>query len=333
MAAVIISFGIWKKQHNNYSWRRVCSLALIPLLGLLLSTLPIKTGSIDDVTGSTDVLFVVDITYSMNARDSTHQGRQLSRLEHAQAHIQEIGQSLVGSRMAILAIDNGTSLYLPMTTSERDLRIAAQTLFTKSSYQAILEPNLTGGLQEADSYLERQREVDDTRRQVVIFMSDGELSSGEDSNESMRTAMQELLSGVHGGMVIGYGDTKGATIPNVNFDSFDSELENTGYNVRDPDSSDDAITKRNDALLEELGALDKSSTSIANDSPDVAAQAEALRQEAGTRPLNNGTTRALNQNILHVPFAMTAMLWLVALEVWSVPALRNQLARKWGRKS
>lgn len=329
----VVGFGIWRKSINHYSWRRVLLMASIPFFGVLLGMLPFGVLSTQEVAGSTDVLFVVDLTYSMNARDATYEGRQLSRLDHVQEHIQDISQTLVGSRVAILAIDNSTTLYLPMTTSERDVRIAAETLFTKSASQSVVPPSMTAGIDEARSYLERQREVDDTRRQIVVFMTDGEVNSTEDDNDSVANAFSNLAKDTQGSLVIGYGNTTGTTIPTLRYDSIELEVVDSGFKVYDPEGKGDAITKRNDELLDRIGELANVEYVAANDSPDISVLAESLRTSAGAQRLNNGTTRALNQNVLHVPYALGALVLVSALEIWRVPALRNVLAKPWRRDS
>lgn len=334
LALAVVAYVLLRKKSKSFFRRRVVAVTVIAVAGPLVGLLPINSGEISDVVGNTDILFVVDLTYSMNAEDGNRLagGEPVYRLEQAINDITDITTQLTGSRFAIIAYDNVVARYLPFTKSNRDASIAASTLSTKAFYQANRSPDFTGALESAAAYLEKSQELDDTRRQMVVILTDGQLTGDSDDSESVLGATSRLKNQAVSTMVVGYGGASPEPVPVVRYDYQTLERIVDDYNVPDPDNySDDAMTERDDEFLGELASVAGGVYFVANDTDNLSAEIDKLRSDSASKPQISEASNALSQNILHAPLALLAIRWLYLTELSAQPFLRKLLSRGFKR--
>lgn len=185
-----------------------------------------------------DVLVVVDRTRSMAALDF---GEGQPRINGAKADLQALVDELPGARFAILPFGADARLVLPFTTDVTAFESAVDTLY--------LEGPQDGDGSRADrpvpelvEVLERAEEQRPERRRIVIYVGDGEDTSDQGSDNSF----EDVADLIAGGVVLGYGTEKGASMP-----SSDDLDEDQGV-VLDPETNQTAISRADLGNLEDI---------------------------------------------------------------------------------
>jgi Ca-activated chloride channel homolog len=146
---------------------------------------------------SSDVVFVIDVSRSMDARDVTP-----SRLEATRLHVGETLDRLGGDRVALVIFGGSARLRFPLTT---DLGAAAEVVQSLEAGTALVE----GGSNVAAGLLLALNAFDDEETgKLIVFVSDGENLSGDFA--AAATRIRE--SGIDL-LVAGAGTPQGATVP------------------------------------------------------------------------------------------------------------------------
>jgi len=149
-----------------------------------------------------DVMFVVDVSRSMLARDATP-----SRLERAKQFVSDAIDSLGGDRVGLVDFAGVAAVRTPLTLNHAALRQAVQALTPKASNR--------GGSMLGDAIRLAARSFPSTGigSRAIIVLSDGE-DMGSEPAEAAKAALEEHEARV---FTIGLGDARdGARIPMSN---------------------------------------------------------------------------------------------------------------------
>ncbi len=146
---------------------------------------------------SSDIMFVVDVSRSMDARDVAP-----SRLDVARTYLAETMARLGGERVGLVIFGGSARLRFPLTT---DLGAATEVVEALESGTALVDggSNAAAGLKLA---LESFGESDAGR--LIVIVSDGEDLTGDLAG----AATEVSASGVDL-LVLGVGTSEGATVP------------------------------------------------------------------------------------------------------------------------
>lgn len=171
---------------------------LIVILLFVINLRPMIPFEMDegDFVRDVDVLFVIDNTISMLAEDYDGDGRRIDAVKEDCNYIIE---KIPGASFSIMTFDDELEVKIPYTT---DTNIVRQTLSvlqgqTKLYASGTSVENALDGLED---YLDNERET----YQIVFFISDGEITTGEDLGRH-----SDLEEYVDAGAVMGYGTEEG----------------------------------------------------------------------------------------------------------------------------
>ncbi len=201
--------------------------ARLDWLRRLLMVLMLAVVAIRPVTGdeglstqrlNANVIFVVDLTGSMNAED--YDGSK-PRLDGAKADIRTIMDGMNGARFSIITFDSSASAQLPLTTDAGAVKAWIDTAHTEltdySRGSNVDRPR--GALQKL---VDHTREEDPDSHVLVYFLSDGENTDNKESEP-----FGALGGKVDGGAVLGYGTAQGGPMKAVGGES-------DGQYIKDP---------------------------------------------------------------------------------------------------
>ncbi|MGB0777649.1 MAG: VWA domain-containing protein [Flavobacteriaceae bacterium] len=178
-----------------------------------------------------DVVFALDVSRSMDARDIAP-----SRLEKSKLLISRIIDQLGSDRVGIIIYAGTAHGLLPITTDH-----AAAKMFLEGASANMLSSQgtaISDALKMASTYYDNDEQ---TNRYLMI------LSDGEDHESNVTTAAENLVKDGVRIYTIGVGTEKGAPIPVV-------EYGNKVEYKRDKEG-EVVITKRNDEVLRELAGI------------------------------------------------------------------------------
>lgn len=331
---LVVSLVIVGRQlhlYNKSYWRRPIIVATLVLVGILAGLLPFKTLDPNQLTTGSDVMFIVDTTYSMHALDGRDGD---TRLDDVRNDLRTFAQSLQGSRLGIIAYEKSPSIYLPLTTTYSDLDTAADTLEGGEYTFSTNDPSLTDALDFAHDYLQKVQDTDTTRQQVVVLMTDGELTGKADSANSVKAAAERLGGVAHTAVIIGYGTNAGAKMPEIRMDL------DTGMLARQSNRFVQAMvngefgeitSKRDENQLRTLATSLRGTYVPAQEANTATSAIVEARQQAANKQAVSPESQALRQNLLHIPMASVILAWLLVTEVMGVSRVR-QFIGSWRRR-
>ncbi len=174
-----------------------------------------------------DVVVVIDRTRSMAALD--YQGHE-ARISGAKADLATLAKDLPGARFGMLAFGTDARILLPLTTDADAFDASLDTLYLEGPKDGV-GSRVDRPVPELKAMLERAAAKDPQRHRVIVFVSDGEDTDSGGTDQSYAD-VADLISG---GVVFGYGTTKGAPMPQ-------DDNAALGY-VQDPATGGDAISK------------------------------------------------------------------------------------------
>ena len=188
----------------------------------------------------TDVYLVLDATASMGAVDGDDEGQ--TRLEVAKrdavAILDELAAS--GARASVIAFQREARVVVPVTT---DANAAARGV-------ASLQPEVVDGAVGSDvavaaplvaASIEAQQDLHPRRSSLVIYLGDGENTSGASGSFALVGASAQ------GSLVLGYGSGEGAEMLQLaGSDGAPAKF------LRDPGTGEVAISARDSARLDLL---------------------------------------------------------------------------------
>lgn len=256
-----------------------------------------------------DILFVVDVSRSMRARDV-----QPDRLERTKAEIAAVLDRLAEHRVGVVAFAGTAFLQCPLTTDVDTVRLFLNDLTPEAVPQG--GSDLSAGLEVARNALLAEDEASGSTAKkigrVVVVLSDGEDHDMLDGGglEDVGKDLKDLNATV---VVIGVGSTLGEPIPLQN-----DRKEVTGY-VKDR-KGQTVVTRMSPEILQAVAAAVGGSFVDGTPRPDLGmAELEARvagleKRELEARTVKDDVDRS-------VPFAACALVLLLAWFV--VPERRS----------
>lgn len=182
-----------------------------------------------------DVLFVVDTTVSMDARDYNGGNTRMSGvLDTCNAIIDR----LTGSSFALIRFDNQSQILAPFTQDATSVKDAFSTLKTADRSYA-RGSSLNTPYDDMKDLLTSSNEKKG-RKTIVFFISDGEITDG-----SALRSYQALEPLCDAGAVLGFGTESGGKMYNGNA---------LGLDIQDPETGEDAVSRIDEKNLKQIAS-------------------------------------------------------------------------------
>ena len=199
------------------AWNFTRQIIISVLIFAINLRLAIPSDNVMVVKNDIDVLFVVDNTISMLAED--YGSDEERRMDAVRKDVETIMNEFEGARFGLITFDDTANYLIPYTSESSIVLSAVQTLegrlkeyaggtslnISYDAMQQVLENNL--GLTDDDDD-DDEEDIDEisgeNRVQVVFYISDGEITSGDRLRSFER--ISEL---VDTGAVLGYGTSAG----------------------------------------------------------------------------------------------------------------------------
>ncbi len=188
----------WRNNWKAYA-RQIVAVILIFCMNLRIMV------PSDNVTATTQeldtyVLFVVDDTLSMLARDYDGDTERLTAVKN---DCEKIIDKMDGAKFAVISFNNNANLVAPYTDNSDYAKSVIESLYPLESLYA-KGSSLNICKDVMIDTLKRAHEKGDGNV-IVFFISDGEITSSDSRLESFGEASKY----VDGGAVLGYGTEKG----------------------------------------------------------------------------------------------------------------------------
>jgi len=192
-------------------------------------------------TKNIDILFVVDNTLSMLARDyRNEEGMVITRHEAIANDIDKVMRSFSGASFALITFDNDSQVAVPYTNDMNTISNYLLSLTPPASTYAD-GTSMNNALRTMDTYLDNERET----IKIVFYITDGELTGNSSRNIRVNSS---LVENIDLGVVLGYGTEEGGTMVYENwFGGSDTIMyydENGNYG--------EALSKIDEDTLEEV---------------------------------------------------------------------------------
>ena len=193
---------------------------------LCLSVVPIaarpmiRSKDIQYARPDLDVLFVLDTTMSMWARDYQNDSRMNGAIETMEFIMEEMN----GSSFALITFGDKSEIKMPITQDAQSIDDAVKALRIPDRWMA--EGTSLNSPFENMEYMLSHMGKEEGHERIVFFLSDGEITVDEE-----RIDFTDMASMIDGGAVLGFGTEKGATI-----------IDKYGMTLFDYDTCSDAVT-------------------------------------------------------------------------------------------
>ena len=179
---------LWKKRMGLFGLSFLIVSASGPQIGTKVK--PVERKGVD-------LVFVVDISISMDAEDV-----KPSRLQKAKFEISQIIKQLKGDRVGIIVFAGSSHIYLPLTADYEAAQLFLDGIDTNmiptqgTSISSALNSGLTAFTEESEKY------------KVIIIITDGEDHEGEAVEIAEKAARTGII--IH---TVGVGSLTGSLIP------------------------------------------------------------------------------------------------------------------------
>lgn len=201
MSILCVGMICLKKRSKIAYIRQIIAIVLVFLINLRIMV-PSNNVSSSFQTLDTYVLFVVDDTISMLARD--YDG-DTERLTAVKKDCSDIIDELDGAKFAVISFNNNANLVSPFTNNSQYAKDVIGSLYPiEEMYAEGTSMNVS--IDMMTDTLKRAREKADGNV-VVFFISDGEIT-----NEEKLKSFKSAAKYVDGGAVLGYGTSEGGNM-------------------------------------------------------------------------------------------------------------------------
>lgn len=266
----------YQRQHERRMWILRCVMVV---LAILIVARP-QYGEAKSPAQESDleVLVVLDRTTSMSAEDWNGEEQ---RLEGARQDVQAITDGLPGARFSLITFGRFVRTELPFTSDATAFKSALDTAFTENTFHG------SGSLvdrpiDEMVKTLTRARDSHPDRRQLVIFISDG-----ENTADGEQRSFAEIDDLSDGGLVLGYGTAEGGRM------LYDQDDESGNDDYITDDTGAEARSKIDEDNLNKLASemgLEYQHRTQPGGLDDWAAHTEQSFEESdGEEPIRNET--------------------------------------------
>ena len=211
-------------------------LFTIPLFSLILARFQYGLKSEIHRFSGRDIVFVIDVSRSMNTRDVNP-----SRLGLVKLQLEVLLDMLKGDRVGLVIFAGSGAVEMPLTTDYDFAREFVRSLSTSlMKYQGT---NIENALEKADMLLEVDKNARD-RSKVIILFSDGENTTGGDPVNLARKLSETGITI----LTVGVGTPSGEPIP-----LFDSHGNMIGY--KKDEKGKLVVSKLNAKTLEKIAEV------------------------------------------------------------------------------
>jgi len=179
---------LWKRRFRTYSLIFLIVAAAGPLIGTRVKQVERK---------GVDLIFAVDVSISMNAKDIIP-----TRLEKSKFEISQVIQKLKGDRVGIIVFAGSAHYFLPLTGDYEAARLFLDAIETKmiktqgTAMSAALKTSIAAYPDESEKH------------KVLVLVSDGEDHEGEAITIAEKASKTGIV--IH---TIGVGSVTGSLIP------------------------------------------------------------------------------------------------------------------------
>ena len=246
LVIVVLLLIMKRKGWWNYT-RQIIVAILIFLVNLRIL---IPTGEVVEVSNNIDILFVIDNTISMLAEDYDGEDR---RIDAVKKDVETIVDDFIGARFAVIQFNDQASVMVPYTTEKENVMLAVTSLEGRSrTYAGGSSINVV--YSKMKDYLEGsynaknddEDEDEEERIQIVFFISDGEMNTGDNLK-----SFERMAEFINGGAVLGYGTEEGGKMKVRNYTS-SQEKTILEYFDRDKMRYVEAVSKIDEKTLKKL---------------------------------------------------------------------------------
>lgn len=246
LVIVVLLLIMKRKGWWNYT-RQIIVAILIFLVNLRIL---IPTGEVVEVSNNIDILFVIDNTISMLAEDYDGEDR---RIDAVKKDVETIVDDFIGARFAVIQFNDQASVMVPYTTEKENVMLAVTSLEGRSrTYAGGSSINVV--YSKMKDYLEGsynaknddEDEDEEERIQIVFFISDGEMNTGDNLK-----SFERMAEFINGGAVLGYGTEEGGKMKVRNYTS-SQEKNILEYFDRDKMRYVEAVSKIDEKTLKKL---------------------------------------------------------------------------------
>ncbi len=260
---LITGYAVLRNKHNLieklFSMLR---LGIIYLLALIIGLRPVTVKSeYEFATKNLDVLFVVDTTISMWARD--YNGSK-ERMDGVINDIKGTARILAGSNFALIAFDDRPKVLSPFT-QDMDYIIDLAETFTAPDKSYAEGSDMSVPYKDIESLLLSSTKKEN-RKTIVFLFSDGEITNGKEL-----TSYADLAQYIDSGAVLGYGTESGGKMK-----------DGYGY-LYDYSSRADAVSKIDEGNLKQIAEdLGVEYMNLNNGSTSLSGLAQLIREGSAT---------------------------------------------------
>ncbi len=196
--AALVWFFISREQLNRKAML-LTPLLLAVILAFVIGLRPMREDRNAEIRLSNlDVLLVVDSTISMWANDYPNG----VRMDGAKATCRYIMNELPGANIALVTFDNHSFIRSPFTQDRETLDSLIENIGELSPYMSV-GSDMNIPYNDIESLLKSSAKKEN-RKAVVFFMSDGEITTGDELS-----SYEGLRDYVFGGAVLGFGTKEG----------------------------------------------------------------------------------------------------------------------------
>lgn len=212
MAVLCVGLLFLKRKGWAAFIRQLLIVILLFAINLRLM-IPNEQMKVEEQDRSLYVLFVVDDTISMVARDMKGEEGRLSAVKRDCEYIVD---ELQGAKFSVISFNNNVSVLSPYTSNSDHIKNTINAIYPLEEMYArgttLNKPKEIMLSLLKDTYAKEDGKV------ILFFISDGEIT-----DDSKLESYAELKEYVDGGAVLGYGRTQGGKMFVRNF--FDDEEE------------------------------------------------------------------------------------------------------------
>lgn len=220
MIAICVVLVLLKRKGFVSFIRQLIIVALLFAINLRIS---IPGDTVTQVRSDVDVLLVIDNTISMVAEDYNGSER---RIDGVRKDVEKIIDTFEGARFSLITLTDVANPLIPYTNQYELIIQAVNELNgqTKAYGQGTTLNIAYDAMKENLSNIsDLNEDAEENRAQLVFFISDGEITTGEDLK-----SFKKLAEYVDGGAVLGYGTEEGGTMKVRSYATF-SDYETLYY--------------------------------------------------------------------------------------------------------
>ena len=294
MSILCVGMICLKKRSKIAYIRQIIAIVLVFLINLRIMV-PSNNVSSSSQTLDTYVLFVVDDTISMLARD--YDG-DTERLTAVKKDCSDIIDELDGAKFAVISFNNNANLVSPFTNNSQYAKDVIGSLYPiEEMYAEGTSMNVS--IDMMTDTLKRAREKADGNV-VVFFISDGEIT-----NEEKLKSFKSAAKYVDGGAVLGYGTSEGGNMYVKSYYTDREELlEDTSSYPRKPAVS--VIDEKNlKSIASDIGVKYINM----NDSTNIDSTISKIKKESVSESKDGKVTGYVDIYYIFAAMLVVVMMW------------------------